>query len=205
MSYIPSSPLLSLQKGSHAFNCRYRQSGVPYQLWYLQLRRAQPEYHHSHTISESHSLAGSSGSWTGRNCLLGQRQWFGPGIAIKRKKSMFNNCHIQLKPLQQRYQCAKSFSVLRSATTETSDLWTSGHLAKHLSMQTRFNQVLSAGVSRSVAWTINRWLISFHADVSDQTWQNMQQYRLLPNIIIILKGAQPPGQPWRHCHCFLGS
>lgn len=62
-------------------------------------------------------------------------------------------------------------------------------------MQTGFNQVLSAGGSRSVAWTINRWLISFHTDVSDQTWQNMQRYRLLPNIIIILKGAQPPEQP----------
>lgn len=77
-------PLSSSQKGSHAFNCKYWENWVPYQLWYLQLRRAQPEYHRSHTISGSHSSAGSNGSWTERNCPSDQHQLFDPRIE-KRK------------------------------------------------------------------------------------------------------------------------
>lgn len=83
--------LSSLQKGSHAFNCKYWENWVPYQLWYLQLRRAQPAYHRSHTISESHSSAGSNGSWTERNCPWDQHQWFDPRIE---KRNETNKLHL---------------------------------------------------------------------------------------------------------------
>lgn len=157
--------------------------GVPYQLWYWQLRRARPEYRHSHTISESHSSAGSNGSWTERNCPLAQHQWFDPAIA-KQNKTKPQNTFNQL-------------SVLAQAVAAW---W-------HLQSTWVHRQVVTERKGQLRLCCLDSWQTPNqfpHTDVTGQGWLIIRQYRLLHDIIIIIiiifKDRGAPGQPGK-CHC----